>query len=129
MKMGEAITFLMVTYIIDHPVHVKDWVYLTRQPWVAKVVLKTILARGTIEGHLIQCNIHSRKQSLMLRVPLVKTIKVAYNSGMFDNSHLLIMQYFFGTICVNFLNEWLIPKTKWLNLSGLALQIFKLFGI
>ena len=23
-------------------------------------------------------------------------VKVAYNSGMFDNSHLLIMQYFFS---------------------------------
>ena len=65
----------------------------------------------------------------MLGVPLVKTVKVAYNSGMFANSHLLIMQYFFGTICVNFLNEWLIPKTKWLNMSGLSLQMFKLFGI
>ena len=25
----------------------------------------------------------------------ITVIKVAYNSGMFDNSHLLIMQYFF----------------------------------
>ena len=57
------------------------------------------------------------------------TFKVAYNSGMFDNSHLLIMQYFFWTICENFLKDCLIPKRKWLNLSGLALQILKLFGI
>ena len=27
------------------------------------------------------------------------SFKVAYNSGMFDNSHMLIMQYFIGTIC------------------------------
>ena len=60
---------------------------------------------------------------------LLISFKVAYNSGMFDNSHLLIMLYFFGTICENFLKDLLIQKRKWLNLSDLALQILKLFGI
>ena len=33
-------------------------------------------------------------QQLSVR-PDQSVLKVAYNSGMFDNSHLLIMQYFF----------------------------------
>ena len=41
-------------------------------------------------------NIKIIKQYLLYFGLHILHIKVAYNSGMFDNSHLLIMQYFFS---------------------------------
>ena len=40
------------------------------------------------------------------------TFKVAYNSGMFDNSHLLIMQYFFWNDLSKFSKRLVNPKEE-----------------
>ena len=54
-------------------------------------------------------------------------LKVAYNSGMFDNSHLLIMQYFFGNDLWKFSERLVNPKEEMTKFELYCAANFEVF--